>query len=115
MDKEERLKASPGVALHATTQSTLHGWEIMALVEGKSIIRRKEQKILKTSGGWVNLVNDIDAVTLFASGFDVLIKPVNNLHQHCSQWKTLPKGKDRLAAGCPILETLYAEAGSRRS
>ena len=115
MDKEEGLKASPGVALHATTQSTLHGWEIMALVEGKSILRRKEQKVLKTNGGWVNLVNDIDAVILFASGFGDLIKPVNNLHQLCSQWKTLPKRKDYLAAGCPILETLYAEAGSRRS
>ncbi|KAK3172840.1 hypothetical protein OEA41_006165 [Lepraria neglecta] len=115
MDKEEGLKASPGVALHATTRSTLHGWEIMALVEGKSILRRKEQNILKVNGGWVNLVNNIDAVILFASGFDDLIKPVNNLHQLCSQRKTLPKEKDYVAAGFPTFGTLYAEASSRRS
>ena len=64
MDKEEGLKASPGVSLHATTQSTLHGWEIMALVEGKSILRRKEENFLKKNGGWINLANDIDAVIL---------------------------------------------------
>lgn len=114
MEKENSIEACPGLALHGTMQSRIHGWEYMSLVHEKNY-QRKEANIAKSSGGWVDLINDNDALVLFATGLDEIIKPVSNLSNLCRPWRSLPKGKDYLAAGVPILELLYSEAGSRIS
>ncbi|KAL9133383.1 MAG: hypothetical protein Q9175_005436, partial [Cornicularia normoerica] len=114
MEKENSIEACPGLALHGTMQSRIHGWEYMSLVHEKNY-QRKEANIVKSSGGWVDLINDNDALVLFATGLDEIIKPVSNLSNLCRPWRSLPKGKDYLAAGVPILELLYSEAGSRIS
>lgn len=114
MEKEDSMEASSGLALHGTMQSKLHGWEYMSIVDEKNY-RRKETSIAKSSGGWVDLINDIDALVLFATGLDEIIRPVSNLGNLCRPWRNLPKGKDYLAVGVPILDLLYSEAGSRLS
>lgn len=114
MEKDDSIEACPGLALHGTMQSKIHGWEFMSLVNEKNY-RRKEATIAKSSGGWVDLVNDIDALVLFATGFGDVIRPVSGLKRLCRQWRSLPKSKDYLAAGVPIMELLYSEAGSRLS
>lgn len=114
MEKEDFIEAHAGMALHGTMQSKIQGWEYMSLVHEKNY-RRKEAAIAKSSGGWVDLINDIDALVLFGTGFDEIIKPVSGHGRLCTQWRSLPKRKDYLAAGVPILELLYSEAGSRLS
>lgn len=114
MEKEDSVEAHTGIALHGTMRSKLLGWEYMSLVHEKNY-RRKEAAIAKSSGGWVDLINDIDALVLFATGFDDIIKPVSSDGRLCTQWRSLPKGKDFLAASVPIMELLYSEAGSRIS
>ena len=114
MEKDDSIEAIPGLALHGTMRSKVHGWEYMSLVHEKNY-RRKEATIAKSSGGWVDLINDVDALVLFATGFDEIIRPVTDLSKLCAPWRSLPKGKDYLAAGIPILELLYSEAGSRLS
>ena len=114
MEEKDSLQVSPGLTLHGTMQSKLHGWEYMSLVNEKNY-KRKEAKVAKSSGSWVDLFNDIDALVLFSTGFDDIIKPVSNLSNLCQHWRTLPKGKDYLAIGVPILEMLYSEAGSSLS
>ena len=114
MEKEDSIESGTGLALHGTMQSQIYGWEYMSLVHEKNY-RRKEAAIAKTSGGWVDLIKDIDVLVLFATGLGDIIKPVSNLSNLCRHWRTLPKGKDYLAVGVPILEMLYTEAGSRQS
>ena len=114
MEKEDSIEASAGLALHGTMQSKLHGWEYMSLVDEKNY-RRKEATVSKSSGGWVDLINDVDCLVLFATGLGEIIRPVTDLRSLCSTWKTLPKKKDYLAAGVPMMELLYSEAGSRLS
>ena len=114
MERDEIISSAPGVKLRGTMRDKLYGWEFRALVEEKSF-RRKEKVLDKSNGGWINLIEDIDAVVLFANGFEEVIKPVSHLESLCSGWKTLPKDKDYLAVGCPMLETLYNEAGSRKT
>lgn len=114
MEKEDSVEAHPGLALHGTLRSKIHGWEFMSIVDEKNY-RRKEVTIAKSSGGWVDLINDIDALVLFATGFGEVIRPVRGLGRLCHNWRSLPKNKDYLAAGIPILELLYSEAGSRVS
>ena len=117
MEKEDSIGSETGLALHGTMQSKICGWEYMSLVHEKNY-RRKESAIAKTSGGWVDLVNDIDALVLFATGLGNIIKPVTDLSDLdglCPSWRNLPKGKDYLATCVSMMELLYSEAGSRRS
>ena len=114
MDKKDAIEASTGLALHGTMQKKVRGWEYMSLVHEKNY-RRKEATIAKSSGGWVDLIGDIDALVLFATGLGEIIRPVSDLSNLCRPWRSLPKGKDYLASGVPMLEQLYSEAGSRLS
>lgn len=114
MEKEDAIEASTGLALHGTMQNKVRGWEYMSLVNEKNY-RRKEATIAKSSGGWVDLIGDIDALVLFATGLGDIIRPVSDLGKLCRPWRSLPKGKDYLASGVPMLEQLYSEAGSRLS
>ena len=114
MEKDDIMKAAPGLEVRGTMQSSLRGWEFMALVEQRNF-RRKQQTLFKTNGGWTNLVNDIDSVVLFGTGFGEIIKPNSRLQDLCPRWRCLPKGKDFLGVGCPMLENLFAEAGSRKT
>ena len=111
MERDAIITSTPGIAVQGTWQDKLYGWEFRALVEDKNSFRRKEQVLEKTNGGWADLVDDTDTIVLFGNGFQEVIKPVSS----CSAWKVLPKGRDYLAVGCPMLETLYNEAGSRKT
>lgn len=112
--KDDQIESCPGIVLHGTLRSKLQGWEYMSLVQEKNY-RRKEVNIAKSSGGWVDLIDDIDCLVLFGTGFQDIIKPSSTYGKLCTRWMTLPKSKDYLAAGVPMLELLYAEAGSRIS
>ena len=111
MERDAMISSAPGIAVQGTWRDKLYGWEFRALIEDKNSFRRKEQVLEKTNGGWVDLVDDTDTIVLFGNGFQEVIKPVPS----CSAWKVLPKGRDYLAVGCPMLETLYNEAGSRKT
>ena len=111
MERDAMITSAPGIAVQGTWRDKLYGWEFRALVEDKNSFRRKEQVLEKTNGGWVDLVDDTDTIVLFGNGFQEVIKPVHS----CSGWKVLPRGRDYLAVGCPMLETLYNEAGSRKT
>ena len=108
----ENLSTSPSLKLSilGTVQHCLQGWEFMALVEGRNF-RQKQEPIMKTNGGWLKLVNDIDAIVLFANGFGDIIKPGKG-SLPCHDWEELPKGKDYMATSVPMLKRLYREAGS---
>ena len=73
----------------------------MALVDQKSPLQRKDTKLEKTSGGWPNLIHDINAIVLFAQGFEDIIKPCESFGL-CVRWKSLPKNKDYMAAGISV-------------
>lgn len=113
-EKDDIIESTPGIALHGTMRHAMHGWEFMSLVDEKNY-RLKTADIAKSSGGWVDLVDDVDSLVLFATGFKDIITPVMTYSSSCDRWKTLPPGKDYLAANVSMLEVLYAEAGSRES
>ncbi|KAL8948017.1 MAG: hypothetical protein Q9222_005759 [Ikaeria aurantiellina] len=115
MEKDDRIEASQGLALHGTMRDKLSGWEYMSLVHDKTCHRQKEANILKSSGGWVELVNDIDCLVLFAVGFNEIIKPTSDLPRLCPRWRALPKERDYLAGRVSKFEQLYSEAGSKIS
>ncbi|KAI9832642.1 MAG: hypothetical protein M1819_004227 [Sarea resinae] len=113
LDQDVNKSPAQGVALSATMQDRLLGWEFMDLVDDISPLRPRETEILKTGGGWTTLARDIDAVVLFASGFEDIIRPASCTDGLCHKWKRMPKEKDYLAASVEILDMLYERAGHR--
>ena len=113
MEREATTQATPGIAVHATLQSTLYGWELRAVADEDRHLRQKAQVLEKTAGRWYDLVKDVDAVVLFASGLGDVIKPRSDLDGLCQKWRSLPMGKDYLAVCVSMLETFYLKAGHR--
>lgn len=107
-------EGASGLTLHATTRTKLHGWEFMSLVRKKNY-RLKEAPIEKSSGGWVDLIDDLATLVLMGTGFRDVIRPVSDLNMLCRKWRTMPLGKDYLAVSVVIIEVLYTEAGSQTS
>ncbi|KAI1425450.1 hypothetical protein F5Y12DRAFT_784703 [Xylaria sp. FL1777] len=112
---DQRVSASndPGLTVKSPFQEIIQGYEFKAIVEDRSPLKLKQFRVEKTSGGWPSLVRDIDALVLFADGFENLIQPVQGDHGLCHMWKTVPKDKDYLATTVKMLNELYDVAGCR--
>ncbi|KAF7513369.1 hypothetical protein GJ744_009790 [Endocarpon pusillum] len=115
IDQNVRRDGTPGAAVTGKLRDVIHGFEFKAVVEERSPFRRKQKTIGKTSGGWPALIRDIDALVLFAKCYEDIIRPQtnNNNQSLCSLWRTVPKGKDYLAASVKTLKDLYDVAGCR--
>ncbi|KAK2037669.1 hypothetical protein LZ31DRAFT_162702 [Colletotrichum somersetense] len=85
----------------------LIGHEFMSIVERTVGRETKKNEIKLTSGGWTRLVRHSASLVLFANGFDDLICPTANTENLCTRWKTVPWGKDYLAATTDTLLRLY--------
>jgi hypothetical protein len=116
LDKNVTKEATTDPELKGTMRDLLRGWEFMDLVDDRSPFRLKETYIQKTSGGWTDLARDIDAIVLFGSGFEDIIRPrTTGTTGLCHLWKGVPKGQDYLAATVPMMNNLYEQAGSKLS
>lgn len=89
----------------------LYGFEFNDVARKRFPIPLKSCPIERTSGGWTNLVQDIGALTILASGLGDLIKPSKDCSNVCCRWCRLPKGEDYLAVTVKLLQDLYYVAG----
>jgi hypothetical protein len=115
IDQNVRRDRMPGTAIHGTLRDVIQGYEFKAVVEERSPFRRKQKSIDKTNGGWPTLIRDIDALVLFANGYQDVIRPLtpNNHQSLCCLWKSVPKWKDYLTTSVRTLKDLYDVAGCR--
>ncbi|KAH7312038.1 hypothetical protein BKA65DRAFT_600911 [Rhexocercosporidium sp. MPI-PUGE-AT-0058] len=94
IDQDITREATSGQTLHGTTRNRLQGWEFMGIVAE----------------------SDINAIVLFAHGFDDLITPRRtNQTGLCQLWNSIPRQKDYLTTTVSMLENLYEQAGSKHS
>ncbi|KAI8941540.1 hypothetical protein NX059_002756 [Plenodomus lindquistii] len=111
---KDQNRDSQGGSVEITHREYLTGYEYNAVVEDKSPYRLKEVKLVKNNGGWLPLVNDIDALVLFANDFgDVYLPKEDDKPKLCHKWHQLPTGLDYMATTAKILLDLYTYAGSR--
>jgi hypothetical protein len=111
MAESSTAEDEPGYTVRTTFQGKLRGWEFMDLVNPVSDLCPKEAVLEATHGGWSDLIPDINALVLFASQLGDVIRPRIQEKQLCTLWRTMPKGKDYLAARVPILEKLHKRTG----
>ncbi|KAK2007320.1 hypothetical protein LZ32DRAFT_568676 [Colletotrichum eremochloae] len=103
MDDNRRHEPEKAVDI----SDVLIGHEFMSIVNRTVGRETKKTEIRTTSGGWARLVQDSASLVLFAKGFDDLIRPTTNTETLCTRWKTVPWGKDYLAATTDTLLRLY--------
>jgi len=116
IDQGVRKDNTAGVAFQLPPKRRLRGWEFMDIVSQKSPMRLKETVVSKSAGNWTEFAQDIDAIVLFASGFQDLIIPRSiNERQLCRSWSKVPTEKDYLTTTVQMLETLYEQAGSMQN
>ncbi|KAJ3561570.1 hypothetical protein NPX13_g8893 [Xylaria arbuscula] len=115
LDQRYSTSNSSGLVIKSPFSDSLEGYEFKAVVENRAPFKTRQVTIEKTSGGWPSLVRHIDALVLFAEGFEDVIKPTQGSHGLCHNWKTVPKDKDYLATTVKMLNGLYDVAGCRLS
>ncbi|KAJ6445358.1 RSC complex subunit Rsc7 [Purpureocillium lavendulum] len=94
----------PGRPMNPHIGRRLGGFEYKAIVEQRSPLALKEWPLRGISGGWVSLVEDIDALVLFASGFGNVMRPRDTDNQSiCHKWRSLPSNEDYLAASGSVV------------
>lgn len=105
---------SSGITIQSPWTDIIYGFEFNAVVEQHSPFRQKQTKLLDTNGGWARLSQDIDALVLFANGFEDIIVPEIEQGKNddlCRSWRYVPKEKDYLAVSTSSMKQLYERAG----
>jgi hypothetical protein len=82
---DTKRKSTSGLPLPMTKSRRLRGWEFMDVVDGTSTFTRKETVLEKSCGGWNNFAQDINAIVLFASGFEDVLEPTKDSTGLCRQ------------------------------
>ncbi|TVY84916.1 hypothetical protein LSUE1_G001846 [Lachnellula suecica] len=113
-DENADQTSAPSVEIRGTLRDIVRGWEFMDIVDRTSPFRLKETYLEKSCGGWTNLARDIDALVLFGSGFEDIIRPKITAGL-CHSWKFVPKDRDYLTASVPMMNHLFDRAGSKLS
>jgi hypothetical protein len=109
-----REREAPGLPIPSSFHGSLYGFEFKAIVNQDAPYNLKKTSIKRTHGGWAKLIEDIDALVLFANGFGDVILPAGEHNQDlCSRWRKVPHGQDYLTTTTNMLQTLYDRAGSR--
>lgn len=104
---EKKLKQHP--------RQRLEGWDFQNLVWRKDDQHRALRTTIGPAGkGWVELLRDVKAVTLFGSGFGEIMKPSNAANPLCSKWQTLPTNQYYLAASVAILNKVMHFCGGNK-
>ncbi|KIW33448.1 uncharacterized protein PV07_00300 [Cladophialophora immunda] len=115
LDQNVRRDQASGNAMHMPLHEVLQGYEYRSVVEERSPFRTKQTTLRRTCGGWPALVRDVDALVLFASGFEDILRPLKDdqFHHVCLKWRSMPKEHSYLATTVKILQDLYEVAGNR--
>ncbi|RYN54274.1 hypothetical protein AA0118_g9253 [Alternaria tenuissima] len=109
-----RQREAPGVHISSSLHESLYGFEFKAIVHQDAPYKLKKTNISRNHGGWSKLIEDIDALVLFANGFGDVILPAGESNRDlCHKWRRVPHGQNYLATTTDMLQRLFDKAGCR--
>lgn len=120
-DQSVRRRNCPATDIRLPFGShSIEGFEFDDIVQGSSPLQPRVTKVHSSYGGWLNFSNEIDAITLFASGFGELIKPAEAFsgsasRAKCGQRASCPTGYDYLVAPLSVLEQIHKKGRTRKT
>ncbi|KAK4078282.1 uncharacterized protein Triagg1_3298 [Trichoderma aggressivum f. europaeum] len=110
VDKQAMSSSQDGIRIPQTwdIRRDIIGFDIQDIIDPCSAIRSRVKHLDSWGHGWVDLIPSIGTTTIFGRGFGDLISP-EEPHTLCSEWKSVPKGKDLMAASVSTLQMLYKQ------
>ncbi|RYN15792.1 hypothetical protein AA0115_g12780 [Alternaria tenuissima] len=110
-----RQRETPGVRIPSSVHESIYGFEFKSIVHQDPLYKLKKTTISRNHGGWLKLIEDIDALVLFANGFGDVIQPAGGFDNLvCHKWRRVPDGQDYFTTTTDMLQRLFDKAGSRR-
>ena len=107
----QKMKSS---VLHGTTREKLEGFDFMDIADKDDPITPRVVVLEPSSRGLSHLTQKINAVNLFGTRFGEVIVPAEGSNTVCHHWRSLPKGKDYIAATVEHLSRLHEKSPCRR-
>ncbi|CAI9634166.1 unnamed protein product [Alternaria burnsii] len=109
-----RQRETPGVCMPSSVHESIYGFEFKSIVHQDALYKLKKTTVRRNHGGWIKLIEDIDALVLFANGFgDVILPAGGSDNLLCHKWRRVPDGQDYLTTTTDVLQRLFDKAGSR--
>ncbi|KAJ4855789.1 hypothetical protein T069G_09157 [Trichoderma breve] len=110
IDKQAMNSSQDGIRIPQTLdiRRDIIGYDIQDIIDPCSAIRSRIKHIDSWGHGWVDLIPSIGTTTIFGRGFGDLISP-EEPHALCSEWKSVPKGRDYMASSVATLQMLYKQ------
>ena len=118
-DHVVRLKTSPDTQLQVPFISkVLEGFDIIDILSDNTQIRPRMIDLKSSSGGWLDIAMQNEAINIFGSGFGDLIAPeistISKDQSSCGRHSAVPEGLDYLAAPLYVLKDIAFRHRTRK-
>ncbi|KAI9677140.1 MAG: hypothetical protein M1822_008249 [Bathelium mastoideum] len=99
-----------GLSLKCRLRKHIDGWSFNDIIENRDC--KPGVVTLQSMGkGWVDLLDDLGAITLYGEDFGELIRPTDT-ERHCARWSLMPSGNYFLAACMSDIVSIIAAHGN---
>ncbi|RSM20212.1 hypothetical protein CDV31_001009 [Fusarium ambrosium] len=108
IDRQSKTASQEGIRISQSLdpRREIVGFDVLDVVTPLGPILPRVQHLKSWGHGWIDFMPSIGVTTIFGNGFGDLIRP--DLPQNlCQGWKSLPEGKDYMAASISTLQMLY--------
>lgn len=99
--------------IKGSPRTLLEGWDFHDLTWRRDDPHNARFTSLEPKArGWVDLLREIGAITIFGQGFGELIEPITDVSRPlCTRWTTLPSGSCYMAASQAVLQKIALHHG----
>ncbi|UPK92375.1 hypothetical protein LCI18_003310 [Fusarium solani-melongenae] len=108
IDRQSKTASQEGIRISQSLdpRREIVGFDVLDAVTPLGPILPRVQHLKSWGHGWVDFMPLIGVTTIFGNGFCDLIRP-DQPQSLCQSWKSLPEGKDYMAASISTLQMLY--------
>ncbi|RKL38933.1 hypothetical protein BFJ72_g7063 [Fusarium proliferatum] len=108
VDRQAQAASQDGIKISQTLdpRRDIVGFDIVDVIDPSVPIYPRIQHVNSWGHGWVDLIPTIGITTLFGRGFGDLIR-ADEPYLICPSWRSVPVGKDYLAASISTMQMLH--------
>lgn len=108
IDRQSRTASQEGIRISQSLdpRREIVGFDVLDVVTPLGPILPRVQHLKSWGHGWIDFMPSVGITTIFGNGFGDLIRP-DQPQSLCQDWKSLPEGKDYMAASISTLQMLY--------
>ncbi|KAL2679085.1 hypothetical protein Neosp_009843 [[Neocosmospora] mangrovei] len=108
IDRQSKTASQEGIRISQSLdpRREIVGFDVLDVVTPLGPILPRVQHLKSWGHGWIDFMPSVGVTTIFGNGFGDLIRP-DQPQSLCQGWKSLPEGKDYMAASISTLQMLY--------